>query len=98
MVVECKAKKEVLCVKVEGRVDSGTAPEFEKILNENFSGIKAVEFDMKKLEYISSEGLRVLLKVKHQTGDEGYVLIKNMNDMVKNVFELTGFSEMFIMK
>lgn len=98
MDIECKVKKEVLCVKLDGRLDFETAPELEKKLKENLSGIKAVEFDMKKLEYISSAGLRVLLKVKQQTGDDGYVLIKNMNDMVNNVMELTGFSTSFIIK
>ena len=98
MNIECRLKKEVLCVKAEGRIDSSTSPEFEKALNDNFSGAKAVEFDFKKIEYISSAGLRVMLKVKKKIGDEGYVLIKNMNEMVKNVFELTGFSDAFIIR
>ena len=98
MDIECKVKKEVLYVKLGGRLDSETAPELEQKLKENLSGIKAVEFDMKKLEYISSAGLIVLLKVKQQTGDDGYVLIKNMNDMVNSVMELTGFSALFIIK
>lgn len=98
MNIECKVKKEVLYVKLDGRLDSETAPELEQKLKENLSGIKAVEFDMKKLEYISSAGLRVLLKVKQQTGGDGYVLIKNMNDMVNDVMELTGFSASFIIK
>ena len=98
MNIECKKKKDILNVKAEGRIDSATAPEFEKILNENISEAKAVEFDLKKLDYISSAGLRVFLSVKKKVGPEGYVLIKNMNDTVNSVFELTGFSDMFIIK
>lgn len=99
MTIESKTKKEVLCIKLTGKLDTQTSPELEKFLDENVSGIKAFEFDFKKLDYISSYGLRVLLSLKKKTDEkEGYILIKHMNETVRAVFELTGFADLFIIK
>ena len=99
MNIESKMKKETICIKIDGRIDSNTAPELEKYISENIGDAKAAELDFKKVEYISSAGLRVMLSLqKRVSKEEGHVIIKHMNDTVKAVFELTGFADMFIIK
>lgn len=99
MVIDGKSRKEVLKVSVSGRIDGNAAPELESYLDNNLSGIKKIEFDFNNVEYISSAGLRVLLKAqKKVASDEGHVLIKHMNDSVKAIFDLTGFSDLFVIK
>ena len=56
---------------IAGRLDTQTAPELEKVLDETFAGLKELTFDMAGLEYISSAGLRVILKAQKTMNDQG---------------------------
>ena len=86
-------------MKIEGRIDMDSAPELEKYLKDNSEGAEAYEFDMKKVDYISSAGLRIFMALKKKHMDnESYIVIRNMSDTVRSIFDLTGFSEMFIIK
>ncbi len=98
MKIESKLKKDILEVKLEGRLDLDSASELEKFLKENSEGIKGAVFDFKKLDYVSSAGLRVLLWLRKKGPDENFVVIKHMNATVKSIFELTGFYDMFCIK
>lgn len=99
MNIESKRKNNVLFVRPEGRIDMETAPELEKFIKENTAGVKAFEFDLRNVEYISSAGLRVFMRLKKQRpDDDGFVTIKNMNKTVRSIFDLTGFTDMFIIK
>ena len=80
---------------LEGRLDTGTAPELEKVLNESLDQVKALTIDMSALEYISSAGLRTLLSAKKALYNKGTIKIVNPNDIVKEVFTVTGFSNIF---
>lgn len=91
MTVSKKVEGELLEVKVDGRLDTSTAPELENELKESLEGIKKVNFDFEKLEYISSAGLRVLLSVVKKVGGQSNVVIKNSNETVKEIFDVTGF-------
>ncbi|MBR5091584.1 MAG: STAS domain-containing protein [Ruminiclostridium sp.] len=93
-----KVRKETLSVKIEGRIDAETSPELEEYLAGNTQGIKVIEFELKKLDYISSSGLRVFLRLKRSQDKDGYIVLKNMNETVRAVFDVTGFSDMFIIK
>jgi len=94
-------KKEVegskLTVYCEGRIDTMTAPQFEAEL-QNLDGITEVVLDLKDLSYISSAGLRVLLQLSKNMANKGTVTIVNINDVVKEIFEITGFSDIFNIK
>jgi anti-sigma B factor antagonist len=82
-----------LIVTLEGRLDTNTAPQLEQELKESFGDIKKLVLDMSGLEYISSAGLRVVLSAhKIMTGYEGMV-IKNVNEEIKDIFDITGFSD-----
>ncbi len=84
-----------LNIALEGRLDTGTAPELEKVLNESLDQVKALTIDMSALEYISSAGLRTLLSAKKALYNKGTIKIVNPNDIVKEVFTVTGFSNIF---
>ncbi len=82
-----------LNVALEGRLDTTTAPQLEAELKPALEGITKLTFDFSKLEYISSAGLRVLLASQKIMKKQGSMVIKNVNETVKEVFDLTGFSD-----
>lgn len=79
-----------LTVALEGRLDTTTAPKLEEELRD---GITRLVFDVEKLEYISSAGLRVLLAMQKLMNQQGEMLLRNVNEAVMEVFEVTGFSD-----
>ena len=74
-----------------GRLDTITAPAFEKEIRQNLKGIENLVIDLKDLEYISSAGLRVLLSAQKVMNRQGDMVVRNVNDVVMDVFEVTGF-------
>lgn len=91
-----KIKKElennVLVLALEGRLDTVTAPELEREVSD-LSGVTDLVFDMKNLEYISSAGLRVILKAQKTMNTQGSMKLKNVGESIMEVFEITGFSD-----
>ncbi len=82
-----------LCtISLEGRLDTTTAPELEKELNEIVDTIKELVFDFDLLEYISSAGLRVLLAAQKKMNNLGTMKIINVKPEIMEVFEITGFT------
>lgn len=82
-----------LTVALEGRLDTTTAPKLEEKLLGSVDGITRLVFDVEKLEYISSAGLRVLLAMQKLMNRQGAMLLRNVNEAVMKVFEVTGFSD-----
>jgi anti-anti-sigma factor len=84
----------ILVVKAEGRIDSGTSGDFEsKIMKLIDSGEKVLSFDFSNIEFISSNGLRSFLVVaKKLKKVNGKLALFAMNSNIKEVFEMTGFS------
>lgn len=82
-----------LTVALEGRLDTTTAPKLEEELRSSIDGITRLVFDVEKLEYISSAGLRVLLAMQKLMNRQGAMLLRNVNEAVMEVFEVTGFSD-----
>ena len=82
-----------LTFKLSGRLDTASSPELQEVLNNSLDGAASLVLDLKELEYISSSGLRVLLSAhKSMSGKEG-MIVKNVNETVMEVFEITGFSD-----
>jgi len=79
--------------KIKGRLDSKTSTEFEeKIIEASKGGAKNMIFDFKDLEYISSAGLRVILKATKEIKKiNGLIVLCSMQDYVREVFEIAGF-------
>ena len=80
-------------IALEGRLDTMTAPELEKELNQSLSGADSLTLDFSKLEYISSAGLRVLLSAHKMMNNKGGMKVTNVNEIVQEVFEVTGFAD-----
>lgn len=93
--MEIKKTKEdsKLNVAIEGRLDTVTAPELETEINADLSEIKDLVLDFEKLEYVSSAGLRVILGLQKTMNKNGQMVIKNVNETVMDVFEITGFAD-----
>lgn len=77
---------------LEGRLDTVTAPELEKVINELVSNTKVLILDFIGLDYLSSAGLRVLLVAQKAMSRKGELRIRNVNDVIMDVFDMTGFS------
>ena len=80
-------------IKLQGRLDTTTAPLLEKELSESLEGITDLKLDFAELEYISSAGLRVLLSTQKQMNKQGNMVLTNVSDEVNEVFDITGFSD-----
>ena len=76
-----------------GRLDTVTAPELEKELKASLNGVSKLVLDFAGLEYISSAGLRVLLSAQKIMSCKGEMKIKNVNETIMEIFEVTGFSD-----
>ena len=82
-----------LTLALEGRLDTNTAPELEGLLREELEGIDSLTFDFADLEYISSAGLRVLLSAQKAMAKQGEMKVVNVNEIVMEVFDVTGFTD-----
>ena len=91
MNIEKKLNGEMATVVVAGRLDTQTAPEFEKELDGVFAGVKELILDMSGLEYVSSAGLRVILKAQKIMNAQGTMKLTGVNDNIMEVFDITGF-------
>ena len=79
-------------IALAGRLDTMTAPELEAELNKDLGGADSLTLDFGKLDYISSAGLRVLLTAHKAMAAKGGMKICNVNEVVQEVFEVTGFA------
>ncbi len=95
MTVNIERNYELVTLGISGRLDTATAPNLEKIINEFPEDTKEFVFDMSGVEYISSAGIRVLLGAyKKMNLNQGTMRIEKASDMVREVFEMTGLSQM----
>ena len=94
MKIDKKVTNNELLISLDGRLDTNTSPELEKELS-SLDGITTLIFDLKKLDYISSAGLRILLSCEKQMDKKGKMIVKNVNSNIKAVFDITGLSDLF---
>ncbi len=85
---------EILTLYVAGRIDTTNAKEFEEVIATELKNITGLIMDFAELEYISSAGLRVLLIAIKQMKKQGSMKIVHSNEMVKEIFEVTGFADL----
>ena len=87
-------KDSTLTIALEGRLDTTTAPELDQELKDSLNDVSVLIFDFAALEYISSAGLRVLLSAQKTMSKQGSMKLLHVNEMVMEVFDVTGFSDM----
>lgn len=80
-------------IAVKGRIDTVTAPELEKEVLSVSADVTELVIDFEALDYISSAGLRVLLQAQKMMNKRGTMVVKNVNETISEVFEVTGFSD-----
>ncbi len=80
-------------ISLVGRLDTTTAPNLEAEINAEIEGVTELILDFVKLDYISSAGLRVLLAAQKIMNKQGSMIVKNANDDIKEVFDITGFAD-----
>ena len=93
MKINKKQDGSALVIALEGRLDTTTAPELEQELKNSLDGITDLTLDMTNLDYISSAGLRVLLSTHKIMTKQGQMKVTNASEIVKEVFDVTGFSD-----
>jgi len=82
-----------LTVAIEGRLDTTTAPELEAELLKSMPDAETLTLDLTDLQYISSAGLRVLLSAHKAMNNKGGMKITHVNEIVREVFDVTGFTD-----
>ena len=93
MTVTKTLEEKVLNVKVEGRLDTATAPALVEELAVVMEEAEELVFDLEGLEYMSSAGLRILLATQKKMALKGGMKVVNVNDVIKEIFDITGFSD-----
>lgn len=91
MTIENNLNGKTLTMKITGRLDTSTAPELEAAFDSSLSGVEELIIDMEALEYVSSAGLRVILKAQKIMNAKGTMKIIHVNDIIMEVFDITGF-------
>lgn len=93
MEISTRTSNDIHIVAIAGSMDSGTSPEAQKALDTVLAGAKKVALDFSRLDYISSAGLRVLLgAAKKLKASGGTLRMFGLNQSVREVFEISGFS------
>ena len=91
MTIEKKINNNAVTLIVSGRLDTQTAPELEAELDAVLADVSELTFDMTNLEYVSSAGLRVILKAQKVMNTKGSLKLTGVNDSIMEVFDITGF-------
>lgn len=91
MIIDKQLNGSELTLSLTGRLDTTTAPELEAVIKENIIGVTNLVMDFAGLEYLSSAGLRVILSAQKTMNKQGKMVIRNVNETINEVFEITGF-------
>ena len=91
-------KDTTLTINLEGRLDTSTSPQLENELRSSLNGITNLVFDLVKLDYISSAGLRVLLSAQKTMNKQGEMVILNVKPEIMEIFEVTGFVDILTIR
>lgn len=93
MTIEKTITGATVALKIIGRLDTTTAPELEATIDSCTAGISELVLDCSALEYVSSAGLRVILKAQKLMNDLGAMKLTNVNETIMEVFDITGFAD-----
>lgn len=83
---------------LEGRLDTTTAPDLEKAINDEGEALKSLVLDFGGVDYISSAGLRVLLTAQKKMNIQGSMELANVSEAVMDIFEMTGFADILVIR
>ena len=98
MTVQKTIQNQTLTMAPEGRLDTITAPQLESELRSSLEGMTELVFDLEKLVYISSAGLRVLLSAQKTMNKQGTMVLKNVRPEIMEILEITGFADILTIR
>ena len=98
MNINIEKENGITVMKIEGRLDTTTAPELEKAINNEGEALKNLVLDFKGVDYISSAGLRVLLTAQKTMNVQGQMELNNVSEAVMDIFEMTGFADILVIR
>ena len=93
MTVTTKLEGTRLTVSAEGKMGTTSTPEFEKAVRDNIDGITELVFDLEKLDYMASAGLRILLSAAKVMKKQGSMKIIHVTESMMEVFTFTGMAD-----
>ena len=93
MTINKEIQDKTMTLKLAGRLDTTTSPELEEELKSAIDEANEFIFDLEGLEYLSSAGLRILLASQKKMTEKGGMKVTNVNDVIMEIFEITGFSD-----
>ena len=93
MTIERTVNGTVVTLKIVGRLDTTTAPVLEATVDGCKADVKELILDCSALEYVSSAGLRVILKAQKQMNVQGSMKLIGVNEAIMEVFDITGFAD-----
>ena len=93
MTIDKNANGTELTMTLTGRLDTTTAPQLETELKASIDGVEHLVLDFAALEYLSSAGLRVLLSAQKIMNKQGSMVVRNVNETIAEIFEVTGFCD-----
>lgn len=91
MTINKELNGKTLTLRIVGRLETSTAPELEETIDASLSGVEELILDMGELEYVSSAGLRVILKAQKAMNTQGSMKVTHVNETIMEVFDITGF-------
>lgn len=98
MNITISKENDVTVLKLDGRLDTTTAPELENTINGEGESLKNLVLDFGGVNYISSAGLRVLLSAQKKMNVQGSMELVNVSADVMDIFEMTGFADILVIK
>ena len=93
MTIEKNVNGAVTTLRVIGRLDTTTAPTLEAAVDGCIVGVRELVLDCSELEYISSAGLRVVLKAQKLMNAQGSMKLTGVNETIMEIFDITGFAD-----
>lgn len=92
MTIEKLVNGNAAVLKIIGMLDTETAPELEAVIDSELVGVHDLTLDFEALEYVSSAGLRVILKAQKMMNAAGKMKVVHVNESIMEIFEITGFT------
>lgn len=93
MTIDMKLNGTELTITLTGRLDTTTAPQLETQMKPALNGVETLVLDFAGLDYLSSAGLRVLLAAQKQMNKQGNMVVRNVNETINEIFDVTGFCD-----
>ena len=93
MIIEKNFNSTELAIALTGRLDTTTAPQLEAELKASLDAVTHLVLDFAALDYLSSAGLRVLLTAQKQMNKQGSMVVRNVNETIAEIFDVTGFCD-----